>query len=242
MITTQSAACRYLGIVGTLISECAEHVSEIERAAEVIAASIAHGHSVYAFGTGHSHMLVEELFYRAGGLTVIRPIFFEGLMLHGSTALSTALERLPGLGTSVVAEYDLQPGDVLLVISNSGANAAVVEAALHARSAGASVIALTSLQHATSTQARVDGGTRIHALADVVLDNRGKVGDAALAIEGVTERVSATSTVIGAALLQAVVAATVERLVLMGNIPPIYRSANLEATPDAGLGADDATR
>lgn len=50
----------------------------ITRAAEAIAECIQKDGLIYVFGCGHSHMLAEELFYRAGGLAPIHPIFAEG--------------------------------------------------------------------------------------------------------------------------------------------------------------------
>ena len=47
---------------------------------------------IYVFGCGHSHILAEETFYRAGGLACVAPIFDETLMLHQSASESSRLE------------------------------------------------------------------------------------------------------------------------------------------------------
>jgi uncharacterized phosphosugar-binding protein len=91
---------------------------------------------------------------------------------------------------------------------------------------GATVIAVTSLNHATSSKARENGRPRLHELADVVIDNGGVVGDAAIAIAGFDQRVAPTSTVVGAAILNAIVAETVQRLVDRGTTPEVYSSSN----------------
>jgi uncharacterized phosphosugar-binding protein len=48
----------------------------------------------------------------------------------------------------------------------------------------------------------------------------------AIAVDGVEPRVGPTSTVAGAAIVQALVAATVQRLVARGVDPGVLRSAN----------------
>src|SRR5437764_6626126 len=77
----------------------------IAEAAQLFTDAAARGKTIHAFGTGHSHMLAEEVFYRAGGLVQIKPILFEGLMLHASAPLSTSLERLPGLADALLMHH-----------------------------------------------------------------------------------------------------------------------------------------
>ena len=223
-----SAGRRYLGIAKELVARLAtEEWPRIAAAADLLTETIASGHVVHAFGSGHSHMLAEELFYRAGGLVRVRPILFEGLMLHGSASLSTSLERMPGLAAALFADHPMAPGDVLIVASNSGSNAVTTELAALARDHGVRTIAITSLRHATSSSARVSDGPRLHELADVVIDNGGAVGDAAVEVEGLATRVGPTSTVVGAAILDALVAEVVERLVARGVVPEVYASSNV---------------
>lgn len=225
-----SAGRRYLRVAEGLLARLgADEWPRIDAAAALIARSLADGGSLHAFGSGHSHMLAEELFYRAGGLVRVKPILFEGLMLHASAPLSTALERLPGLAAALHANHPMAPGDVLILASNSGGNAVVRELARLARDGGVGTIGLTSLRHATSPDARDagDGAPRLHDLVDVAIDNGGPPGDAAIELPGLPERVAPTSTVIGAAILNALVAEVVERLVQQGILPEVYRSSNV---------------
>jgi uncharacterized phosphosugar-binding protein len=222
------AGRRYLRAALGLVERLgAEEWPRIEAAAELMADALAAGGTIHVFGTGHSHMLAEELYYRAGGLVRVRPILFEGLMLHASAPLSTSLERLPGLARAIVDDQPLAPGDVLVIASNSGSNAVVTEVASLARERGLHTIAITSLEHATSGSRRVTGQPRLHELVDVSIDNGGAVGDAAVAIEGVPTRVGPTSTVVGAAIANALVAEVVERLVGRGIVPAVFTSANV---------------
>lgn len=225
---SQSAGQRYLATATQLVARlAAEEWPRISAAAELMTDAIASGHVIHAFGSGHSHMLAEELFYRAGGLVRVRPILFEGLMLHASAPMSTTLERMPGLAAALLADHPMDAGDALVLASNSGSNAVTTELARLAHDAGVRTIAITSLRHATSAAARVHDGTRLHQIVDVAIDNGGAVGDAAVAIEGLDTPVGPTSTVVGAAILEAIVAEAAERLVARGVAPEVYASSNV---------------
>jgi uncharacterized phosphosugar-binding protein len=223
-----TAGRRYLRIAAALVGRLeTQEWDRVAAAAELIVASLAAGGTIHVFGTGHSHMLAEELYYRAGGLVRVRPILFEGLMLHASAPLSTSLERLPGLARAILDDEPVAPGDVLLIASNSGSNAVVTEMAALARERGLRTIAITSLEHATSEQVREAVELRLHELVDVTIDNGGAVGDAAVDVEGLPARVGPTSTVVGAAIENAIVAEVVERLVARGILPAVFTSANV---------------
>jgi uncharacterized phosphosugar-binding protein len=225
---TGSAGKRYLALAVDLVARLREDEwPRISAAADLLTQTIASGHVIHAFGSGHSHMLAEELFYRAGGLVRVRPILFEGLMLHADAALSTTLERMPGLASALVGHHPMEEGDALVLASNSGSNAVTTELARLARDSGVVTVAITSLRHATSDAARVHGGQRLHELVDVAIDNGGAVGDAAIDIDGLGTRVAPTSTVVGAAILEALVAETVERLMARGITPDVYQSSNV---------------
>jgi uncharacterized phosphosugar-binding protein len=230
---TTTAGRRYLAEASRLLERLAgDEWASLSAAAGLVADSLARGGSVHAFGTGHSHMLAEELFYRAGGLVRVKPILFEGLMLHAGAELSTSLERLPGVAAALLEQHPIAPGDVLVVASNSGGNEVVREMASLARARGIPVIAIVSRAHASSGSARAAGATNLQDVADVVIDNGGAPGDAAVAIDGFAQRVGPTSTVVGAAALNAIVAEAAERLVAQGIEPDVFLSSNVEGGDD----------
>jgi uncharacterized phosphosugar-binding protein/N-acetylglucosamine kinase-like BadF-type ATPase len=197
---------------------------------------------IHTFGTGHSHLLAEEIFYRAGGLAAIHPILDERLMLHKQVIQGTLNERLPGLAKELLTNHPINPGDVLIVISNSGGNLVTTDMVKLAQMAGARVIALTSVSHATSASARSKGGERIHQIADLVLDNSGKVGDAAMELPGSDTAVAPTSTIIGAALLQAIIVGTVSELMNRGFTPEVFLSSNLSGGDERNAAIFDKYR
>lgn len=178
---------------------------------------------IYVFGTGHSHMLAEEVHYRAGGLAVTVPILAGPIMLHEGASASTAYERMAGMAGSILERYRIGAGDVLIVVSNSGVNAAPVEAARFGRDAGAVVIALTSVDY---SQAVANGRPRIADLADIVLDNGAPPGDAVLEVAQSDLKVGPASSVIGAVILNAIMAEVAAEMAGDGDAP-VYRSANM---------------
>ena len=207
----------------------AEEGAAIEAAAQAIAGALEAGHLVYVFGATHASLLAQELFYRAGGLVPINPILPPAL----STAVrpitqTTASEREPGLGTQLVAESPIAAGDVVIVHSVSGRNAAPVEFAQAARARGAYVIALTSLEYSRAVAPRQPGQPRLFEAADLVLDNHAPVGDALVAVSGLAQRVGPVSTVTGAAILNAVVVRVAELLQAATGDAPVFVSANLD--------------
>lgn len=222
----------YIDIVRGLIDTVErEEAGNMERCVELLAECVRSKHSIYTFGASHAGILSEELYYRAGGLMLMNPIFGREIMLDTAPITHTShMERLMGYGTQLAHDQaDFKPGDVLIAHSVSGRNPVTVEVAMAARDAGASVIALTNLAYSRSVTSRHPSGLRLFELADVVLDNHGEVGDAAVAIDGLDQRVSPTSTVVGAVMLNSIVAALVQRLVDEGmERPPVFYSANLD--------------
>lgn len=223
-------AAEYLHTVGALLQRVHdEQMPTLNAAAALIAECISAGGLWHVFGSGHSQLLAAELFYRAGGLVPVNAILDLPLSVMVNARRSTWLERVPGYAEQVLQDEPLQAGDVVLVISNSGRNAVPIEVALTAKAHGATVLALTSVQFSRGVSSRHPSGKKLLDCADLVFDNYGVDGDAAVQIPGCPSAVSATSTVVGAALLQALAAATVAELQRGGHPAPVWLSANGDA-------------
>lgn len=228
MTGPESAGRAYLDAIEEMLRRLrAQQWPHIRAAAALVADGLAGGHDLHVFGSGHSHMLAEELFYRAGGLVRVRPMLLEGLMLHVDAAHSTELERQPAIADALLLDHPVTNGDVLIVASNSGSNAVASRLVQLVQPLGVPVIAITSLRHATSAEARANELPRLHELADVVIDNGGVIGDAAVEVRGFERKVGPTSTVVGAAILNAIVVEAVQLLVERGAPPDVYASSNL---------------
>lgn len=223
---------KYLDIVRGLVETVAsEEAGHMEQAVDLLFRCVKDKHSIYAFGASHAGILSEELYYRAGGLMLINPIFGREVMLDCAPITHTShMERLVGYGTQLARDQaDFREGDVLIAHSVSGRNPVTLEVAMAAKDAGAKVIAVTNLAYSKSVSSRHPSGLRLFELADVVLDNHGEVGDAAVKIDGLDQRVAPTSTVVGAIMLDSIVAELVQRLVDSGmEHPPVFYSANLD--------------
>ncbi len=219
----------YFDLLRNLLTEVESlNATAMAQAAEAVTDCLQHGGLLHTFGTGHGHMLAEELFYRAGGLVPVNAMLDPALMLHLSALGSTQLERLSGYAEVVLSRYEIHAGDVIIIASNSGRNSVPVEMAIAAKARGLTVIGLTSLKHSKSQSSRHPSGKRLFELADIVLDNGGEIGDAAFEVEGVPGKMGATSTIIGAALLHALEIAVVQKMVARKLTPPITLSSNVE--------------
>ena len=142
--------------------------AEMEAAASEVAAAARSDNRVYIFGTGHSHVMAEEMHYRAGGLAITVPILAAPIMLHEGAIAGSSYERTKGIVAPIIERYDIGAGDVLFVISNSGVNAAPLEAARIGRELGCTVICITSVAYSTAS---ANGCERLADLPDIVLDN-----------------------------------------------------------------------
>ncbi|VEI03665.1 Uncharacterized protein containing SIS (Sugar ISomerase) phosphosugar binding domain [Acidipropionibacterium jensenii] len=194
-------------------------------ASRLICDTLSAGGRWWVFGTGHSHMIAEEFYGRAGGLTDIHPILEPALMLHESLAKSTLLERRAGLADDLLEVHGPTRGDVIVIASNSGRNAVPVEMAEGARQRGVAVIAITSMAHSRSVTSRAPSGKRLFELADVVIDNCGTPGDAA--VDGEQGGVGATSTLTGALIAQAITVEVVGQMRTRGTPVDTYTSFNI---------------
>ncbi len=181
---------------------------------------------IYVFGTGHSHMIAEELFYRAGGLSRIRPILIPSLMLHESASASTAVERDPKVVDQILAQYPVEAKDVLLVVSNSGRNPVPVELAVRVQERQTPVIALVNARHSASVKSRHQSGLKLGDIADLVIDNCGVEGDACVELTGSNGKIGAASTVTGALIVQMIACHAIEIATKAGWPAEVFCSSN----------------
>jgi uncharacterized phosphosugar-binding protein len=217
---------KYQQLLTEKLEKAFQQEQEIKDAASYISTALKNQGWIYACGTGHSHMLAEEVFYRAGGFARVRPLLLPKLMLHESATGSTDEERKEGYAPLLFQEYEITERDVLIISSNSGRNSVPIELASFAQQKGAKVIVITNLAHSKSVSSRHSSGLKLYQLGDVVLDNFGEIGDAALQLEGLNTPIGPTSTVIGTALLQAILVEATAQLLAQGIVPDIFASSN----------------
>lgn len=207
-------------------------LDKIRQAAALITESINAGGLLHVFGTGHSQIIAEEAYSRAGGLIFVNAILEPGLLLHEGAAKSSAVEKVPGLARALLTSQPLKKGETIIIISNSGRNAVPIETAMLAREKGLKVIAITSMAHTQKVKSRHESGKKLYELADVVIDNCGVPGDAILSRPGVEAPFCATSTLTGVYIIQALIAEVIEMLAAAGKDVPVLMSGNLDGSAE----------
>ncbi|MCT9082829.1 SIS domain-containing protein [Streptomyces fulvoviolaceus] len=207
-----------------------EEAESVAAAGTLLADTVASGGRLFAFGAGHSSLAAQDIVYRAGGLALMNLLAVPGVVGVDvmPATLGSALERVDGLASAVLDCSPLRAGDALVIISLSGRNALPVEMALHARTLGVRVIGVTSVAYATETKSRHSSGTYLKDHCDIVLDSKIAVGDAELTLDTVPAPFAPASTVVTAALLQAVMATAAGNLADRGIEPPLLRSGNVD--------------
>jgi uncharacterized phosphosugar-binding protein len=221
----------YLDALAPIMARVGEQAGgPVQRAAELVVASLRAGGVVQAFGTGHSEALAMELAGRAGGLVPTNRIALRDVVIFGGDPPEVLgdglLERDPQVARRL---YDLAPvaaADVFVIGSSSGVNGAVVEFAGLVKEHGHRLIAITSFAHTAAVASRHPSGAKLIDLADVALDNGAPAGDAVLPLPG-GGSACAVSSITAALLAQLVVAEVVRRLLEAGEAPPVYVSANV---------------
>jgi uncharacterized phosphosugar-binding protein len=223
----------YATAVQKMLQDIVENQMEpVQRAAQICADAIAADGIVYTFGTGHSHVIAEDVAYRAGGLAPVDAILEDSLTGHHKVWQSEYMERVEGMADVMLHYYEPTAKDALIIISNSGRNAAPIEMAKGAKARGVPVIAITSLSHSKGTTSRHSSGKKLYELADVVIDNGCPKGDCLMHLEGLKQPVGAGSGVAGLFIAHAIIVQTIQNLLERGIEPPVFMSGNLDGSDD----------
>ncbi len=226
-------AYQYLEEIGTLIKTLRETQMEaIHTAASAIAPKLEKGGILYAFGTGHSHILALDITNRAGGLVQTKAIVPYELAIDPNPNKTMLMERMDGLAAVIFETNTIRQQDALILISNSGRNAVPIQMAMEAKKRGIFTVALTNLAHSQSVTSRDKSGKKLYELCDVVLDICGKPGDTIMTFPGKNWSTGPVSTIAGSALLQALVCETMEIMIADGVDPTILQSMNLDGNDD----------
>jgi uncharacterized phosphosugar-binding protein len=211
----------------TMAETVAREADRLRLASTWLAEAVRDGGLIRVFGTGHSRLLAEEIFYRAGGLAPVDAVLEDTVSGYRDVTKSELTERIEGLGEIIVRHRRMAPPDVLLVVSQSGRNAVPIEVAQAARARGMQTIAITSFRHAAGQPSRHSSGRHLHEVVDLAIDNGTPNGDCAVALaNGVP--VGPLSGVIGALIVQVLIVGAEDQLLAWGIDPPIFRSGNVD--------------
>ncbi|MGE7987067.1 sugar isomerase domain-containing protein [Lysinibacillus fusiformis] len=212
---------RYLTMVAQQESE------QINQVAQLIVKRLVQGGIIQLFGSGHSMLLAQECYFRAGGLVPVKPIHIESLMLHQGARQASQNEKKQAFLASYKDQLQFDDRDVCIIISTSANNPVPIDMAIYAKEAGAHTISLQSLayQHQPS---RHPSGKRLEEIVDDVLNTHVPLGDGVLTVDEL--QYGPVSTVLGAALLNALFAQIIEVLHEQGASLPVFASSNLGNT------------
>ncbi len=220
----------YFKHVNTLLENLIEQEEKnIDRAIDLLFDATINKNNLFSFGAGHASMLPQEFTYRAGGIATINPIFESNLMLHTTPLTFTSqVERLNDYGKLIANKTPIQKNDVVIVHSVSGRNTVMIDFVNTVKEKGAKVIAITNLTYSKSIKSRHPSGKRLFEISDIVIDNHGDVGDAAIKLDGLKQKVGPTSTVIASTIANAMVVGLTQKLINAGEEVPVMYSANLD--------------
>jgi uncharacterized phosphosugar-binding protein len=223
----------YFNEVEKLIKKArTSQMENIHKAAQAIALRLEKGGVLFGFGTGHSHVLVEEITRRAGGLLQTESIMPYELTMDKTPYKTMFMERLDGLADVIFTTTKLRSQDAIIVISNSGRNTVPVQVAMGAKERGLFVVGLTNLNHSKAVAPRNKEGKKLYEVCDVALDNCGPVGDAVLPVPGKDWAFGPVSTITGAVILGALMCDIMDTMLSHGVEPPVLKSANLDGNDE----------
>lgn len=234
-----SPARDFLTRAGGLIRTVESQIDLIQTVADWFSESILAGRMVHLFGSGHSRILVEEMWPRYGSFPGFNPIVELSLSFHnlvvGANGQRQAmfLENVPGFAARILRNFNLSPKDSALVVSSSGCNVVPVEMAELFREQGVRVVAIVSRAHADVSTSRHPRGVKLHEVADLVLDTGAPAGDAMVRVPGLDTPVSPGSTIGGCLLVNAIKAEVANRLTRAGHPPKVLTASALVGSPRA---------
>lgn len=212
---------------------------KMKTAARWFADTILAGRMVHVFGSGHSRIMVEEMWPRYGSFAGFNPIVELSLTFHnlvvGANGQRQAmfLENVSGLADRILRNFDTNEQDCALIISSSGTNIVPIEMAEIFKKRNIKVVALLTKEHSDASSSKRDDGKKLSDFADLILDTGAPVGDAMIHIENLETPVSPGSTVGGATIINCIKAQVAEFLTQAGQPPKVLTAGALVGTQKA---------
>jgi uncharacterized phosphosugar-binding protein len=219
---------RYFEVMQKVIEDVLNtQQANIDKAAEILTTTTRNNGIIHLFGSGHSSLIAEDVFWRAATLANVHAIFELAVAGINEVTKTSKIEKLEGIGKVIVEYNRVLPPDAMICISNSGNNAATVDVALAAKERGVPVIAITNVTYADQLTTHHSSGKKLKDVADVVIDNCSLYGDAAVEIPGFSQKVGATSTIPVAFIVPALLVQTCENLLDLDITPDVYYNGHL---------------
>ncbi len=209
-----------------------DEVKSIDKAAEVLAKSVAEGRLINIIGTGgHSAMAAEEAFYRAGNLVPVNALLDAGTNLIHGARRSICIERTPGYAATVLDAYGVSSGDALIIANAYGINAMTIDCALECNKRNITSIGITSMSFAESVPAgscmRHPSNKNLYEIVDIWINTHMPLGDASVEVVGIPQKMGPTSTLLNVFAVNLLMMRTAEKLIGIGLDAPVWTSVNL---------------
>ena len=156
MTKRASLAAEYLLKCRNIIDRIGEQEKLIQKAAAWFAESILAGRMVHVFGSGHSRIMVEEMWPRYGSFPGFNPIVELSLTYHNNVVGANGqrqamyLENVSGLAERILRNFGLNEKDTALIVSSSGCNIVPIEMAELFQKKKIKVVALITQKHLTA--------------------------------------------------------------------------------------------
>lgn len=225
MIKRSSLAAEYLLKCREILDKIGEQEDRIQKAAGWFAESILAGRMVHVFGSGHSRIMVEEMWPRYGSFPGFNPIVELSLTYHNNVVGANGqrqamyLENVSGLAEKILRNFGLSEKDTALIISSSGCNVVPIEMAELFQKKKIKVVALITQKHLTASTSKRADGKKLSDFADLLLDTGAPAGDSMITVDGLETPVSPGSTVGGIMIINSI-KAEVARLLTEAGKPP----------------------
>lgn len=229
-----------MNVTGMYLEKCSEIIEkikaqekEIRQAAQYFATSILSGRVVHLFGTGHSRIMVEEMWPRYGSFPGFNPIVELSLTYHNNVTGANGqrqamfLENVSGLAERILRNFSLSENDCALIVSSSGCNIVPIEMAELFQSKNIKTVALLTKDHSEKSKSKRADGKKLSDYADIVLDTGAPVGDSMIYIDGLETPVSPGSTVGGIMIINSIKGEVAKLLTEAGEPPKVLTAASV---------------
>ncbi len=223
----------YLDKCAAIIQKIKSQQADINKAAEWFAESILSSRVVHAFGSGHSRIMIEEMWPRYGSFPGFNPIVELSLTYHNNVVGANGqrqamfLENVPGLAERILRNFELSKKDSALIVSSSGCNIVPIEMGELFQSKGIKVVAIITKEHSEKSTSKRADGKKLGDFADIILDTGAPTGDAMVYVPGLETPVGPGSTVGGAMIINAIKVEVAGLLTKAGHPPKVLTAGAL---------------
>lgn len=224
---------KYLEVIRGMLDHLEKtQLPNVEKAADLVANSLANGGAVFCHDIGHG--IQGDFINRAGGLAAVQQFSF-GLNVRDPVAnclkdrpRQEPFERDLETVRLAIRSSNLRAGDVMMLGSVSGKNRNPVELAFVCRDMGVKVIGLTSMEYTSRVDSLHPSGKKLFEVVDVAIDIGAPYGDAGVEIPGYDFQLIPLSGIAMDAAGWMIWGRVMEKMAAEGNPPTVFMSVNRE--------------